>query len=46
VAQTKVHNQLFQMLTPDQQAKTKEMAAEHEARMQSHISQPPPPSEQ
>jgi len=46
VAQTKVHNQLFQMLTPDQQAKAKQMVAEHEARMQSHINQTPPPSEQ
>jgi Spy/CpxP family protein refolding chaperone len=46
VAQTKVHNQLFQLLTADQQAKAKQMVAEHEARMQSHMNQPPPPSEQ
>lgn len=46
VAQTKVHNQLFQMLTPDQQAKAKQMLAEHEARMQSHMNQTAPPSEQ
>lgn len=46
VAQTKVHNQLFQLLTPDQQAKAKQMVAEHEARMQSHMDQTPPPLEQ
>ena len=46
VAQTKVHNQLFQLLTPDQQAKAKQMVAQHEARMHSHMNQPPPPSEQ
>jgi periplasmic protein CpxP/Spy len=46
VAQTKVHNQLFQLLTPDQQAKAKQMVAEHEAHMQSHMNQTPPPSEQ
>ena len=46
VAQTKVHNQLFQMLTPDQQTNAKQMVAEHEARMQSHMNQTPLPSEQ
>jgi Spy/CpxP family protein refolding chaperone len=46
VAQTKVHNQLFQMLTPDQQSKAKQMLAEHEARMRSHMNQTAPPSEQ
>jgi Spy/CpxP family protein refolding chaperone len=42
VAQTKVHNQLFQLLTPDQQAKAKQLMADHEARMQSHMNQAPP----
>jgi Spy/CpxP family protein refolding chaperone len=42
VAQTKVHNQMFQLLTPDQQAKAKQMLADHEARMQSHMNQAPP----
>jgi len=47
VAQTRVHNQLFQLLTPDQQAKMKEMEANHQARMQNHMHQaPPPPAEQ
>lgn len=51
VAQTKAHNQMFQLLTPDQQAKAKEMVANHEARMEQHMHQhmhqtPPPPAEQ
>jgi periplasmic protein CpxP/Spy len=33
VAQTRVHNQLYQLLTADQQAKLKTMEANHEARM-------------
>lgn len=47
VAETKVHNQMFQLLTPDQQAKAKELIASHEARMQQHMHQAPaPPTEQ
>ena len=47
VAETKVHNQMFQLLTPDQQAKAKELIATHEARMQQHMHQAPaPPAEQ
>jgi Spy/CpxP family protein refolding chaperone len=47
VAHTRVHNQLYQLLTPDQQAKVKEMEAKHEARMQKHMNQAPPaPPEQ
>jgi Spy/CpxP family protein refolding chaperone len=42
VAQTKIHNQMFQLLTPDQQTKAKEMVANHEARMQKHMQQAPP----
>ncbi len=47
VAQTRVHNELYQLLTPDQQAQLKEMEANHEARMQQHMQQAPPapPSE-
>ena len=41
VAQTKIHNQMFQLLTPDQQAKAKELVASHEARMQQHMHQGP-----
>jgi Spy/CpxP family protein refolding chaperone len=47
VAQTRVHNELYQLLTTDQQAQLKEMEANHEARMQQHMKQAPPapPSE-
>ncbi|HET7893332.1 MAG TPA: Spy/CpxP family protein refolding chaperone [Candidatus Sulfotelmatobacter sp.] len=44
VAQTKVHNQMFQLLTPDQQAKAKQLVANHEAHMQQHMHQAPPPT--
>jgi Spy/CpxP family protein refolding chaperone len=47
VAETRVHNQLYQLLTADQQAKLKQMEANHEARMQKHMNQAPPaPPEQ
>jgi Spy/CpxP family protein refolding chaperone len=42
VAQTRIHNQLYQLLTTDQQAKLKQMEANHEARMQQHMNQAPP----
>ena len=42
VQQTKIHNQLYQMLTSDQQAEVKEIEAQHEARMQQHMQQEPP----
>src|SRR6266567_2763454 len=34
VAQTRIHNELYQLLTPDQQSQLKQMQAKHEARMQ------------
>jgi len=48
VAQTRIHNELFQVLTPEQQTKMKEMQARHEARMAKHMHQAPPatPDEQ
>ncbi len=47
VAHTRIHNQLYQLLTPDQQSKLKEMEANHEGRMQKHMQQAPPaPPEQ
>jgi protein CpxP len=48
VQKARIHNELFQMLTPDQQAKMKEFEARHEARMQKHMSQEgaPAPAEQ
>jgi len=47
VQRTRIHNELFQLLTPDQQAKMKEIAANHEARMAKHMhNAPPAPSEE
>lgn len=37
VQETRVHNELYQLLTPDQQAKMKEFEANREARMQKHM---------
>lgn len=48
VAETRVHNQLYALLTPDQQSQLKEMEAKHEAHMQERMNrQAPaaPPSE-
>jgi len=46
VARTRIHNQMYQLLTPDQQSKLKEMEANHEARMQKHMHEAPPAPEQ
>jgi Spy/CpxP family protein refolding chaperone len=51
VAQTRIHSQLFQILTPDQRTKAKQLAADHEARMQQRRNgqpneAPPAPPEQ
>jgi Spy/CpxP family protein refolding chaperone len=47
VQRTRIHNELFQVLTPDQQAKMKEFVARREARMQRHMHEAPPaPPEQ
>ncbi len=37
VQETRIHNELFQLLTPDQQAKMKEFEANREARMQQRM---------
>jgi periplasmic protein CpxP/Spy len=37
VQETRVHSEVFQLLTPDQQAKLKEIEAHREARMQHHM---------
>jgi Spy/CpxP family protein refolding chaperone len=37
VQETRVHNELFQMLTPEQQTKAKEFIANREAHMQKHM---------
>lgn len=47
VAQTRTHNQLFQLLTADQQTKMKEFEATRQARMQKHMQDAPaPPAEE
>jgi periplasmic protein CpxP/Spy len=42
VQETRIHNELYQLLTPDQQAKFKEIEANREARMQQHMQGEPP----
>jgi protein CpxP len=37
VQETRIHNELYQLLTPDQQAKMKEFEANREERMQKHM---------
>jgi len=39
VQETRIHNELFQLLTSDQQAKMKELEANREARMQERMQQ-------
>ena len=46
VQKTRIHNELFQVLTPDQQAKMKEFEAKREARMQKHMSETSAPPEE
>jgi Spy/CpxP family protein refolding chaperone len=41
VQETRIHNELYQMLTPEQQAKLKEIEANHAARMQQHMQNAP-----
>ena len=41
VAETRIHNQMYQLLTPDQQGQLKQIEAKHEARMQEHMNQQP-----
>ena len=41
VAETRIHNQMYQLLTPDQQSQLKQIEAKHEARMQEHMNQQP-----
>jgi Spy/CpxP family protein refolding chaperone len=37
VAETRVHNELYQLLTPDQQSQLKQMETKHDARRQQHM---------
>jgi protein CpxP len=46
VQETRIHNELFQMLTPDQQTKLKEFEAKREARMQQHMQSTPTSAQQ
>jgi len=47
VAETRIHNELYQLLTTDQRTQLKEMEANRAARMQRHMQEAPPapPSE-
>jgi protein CpxP len=44
VQETRIANEMYQVLTPDQQAQVKQMVANHEARMQQRMNQAPPAS--
>jgi periplasmic protein CpxP/Spy len=44
VQEASIHNQLYQLLTPDQQAKLKEIQAEREARMEQRMQQQSAPT--
>lgn len=51
VQQTRIHNEMYQILTADQKAQLKQMEADHEARMQQRMQQhpndePPAPPEE
>lgn len=46
VQETRVHNELYQLLTADQKTKLKEIEANHEARMQQHMKNGPPSEDQ
>ena len=37
VQESRIHSEIYQLLTPDQQAKLKEIEANREARMQKHM---------
>jgi len=45
VEQTRIHNELYQMLTPDQQSKLKEFEANRAARMQQRMQSAPAASQ-
>ena len=42
VQEARIHNEMYQLLTADQQAKLKDLRAQHEARMQKHMQDAPP----
>jgi Spy/CpxP family protein refolding chaperone len=46
VEETRIHSEIYQLLTSDQQAKLKEIEATRAARMQQHMQSEAPPEEQ
>jgi len=46
VQKTRIHSELFQLLTPDQQAKMKEFEANRDARMAKHMKDAPAPPQE
>lgn len=44
IAETRIHNQMYQLLTPEQQSQLKEMRAKHEARMQERMNRKAAPA--
>jgi Spy/CpxP family protein refolding chaperone len=47
VEETRIHNEMYQVLTSDQQSQLKQMEADREARIEQHMKQAPPaPAEQ
>lgn len=49
IAETQLHHQMYQLLTPDQQTQLKQIEANHQARWQERMQQeapPAPPAEQ
>jgi Spy/CpxP family protein refolding chaperone len=46
VQKTRIHSEMYQLLTPDQQAKLKEFEAKHQARMHRHMSEGAAPPEE
>jgi len=42
VQETRIHNELYQLLTPDQQSQLKQLEAQHQERMQQRMNQTPP----
>ncbi len=46
VQETRIHNEIYQLLTPEQQAKLKQIEADREVRMRQHKQDAPPAPEE
>jgi Spy/CpxP family protein refolding chaperone len=46
VAHTRIHNEMYQLLTTDQRTQLQQIEANHQARMQQHMHEAPPTPEQ